>query len=75
MVHPIPSWVNGISGLVSLSKYHLLQLFNIRHTNPSFIPRHSLIILYKSERLLFLGIVLYLIDLLVFQLTFPYILE
>jgi hypothetical protein len=38
MVHLIPSWVNGISGLVSLMKYLILQFLNIRHTDPSFVP-------------------------------------
>jgi hypothetical protein len=39
MVHLIPSWMNGISGLVSLMKYLILQLLNVRHTNPSFVPQ------------------------------------
>jgi hypothetical protein len=38
MVHLIPSWVNGISGLVSLMKYLILELFVSRHTGPSFVP-------------------------------------
>jgi hypothetical protein len=38
MVHLIPSWMNGISGLVSLLKYLVLQLLDIRHTDPSFVP-------------------------------------
>jgi hypothetical protein len=33
-VHLIPSWMNGISGLVSLSKYLTLQFLDVRHTNP-----------------------------------------
>jgi hypothetical protein len=45
MVHLIPSWMNGISGLVSLTKYLILQLLDVRHTDPSFVPQHSLIIL------------------------------
>jgi hypothetical protein len=41
MEHLIPSWMNGISGLVSLSKYLILQFLDVRHTNPSFVPQHS----------------------------------
>jgi hypothetical protein len=67
--------VNGISGLVSLSKYLILQFLDIRHINPSFIPQHSLVIFHKSGRLLFLDITLYLLDLLIFWLTFLNILE
>jgi hypothetical protein len=48
LVHLIPSWMIGISRIVSLSLYHILQLFNIRHINPSFVPQHSLAILLKS---------------------------
>jgi hypothetical protein len=44
MVHLIPSWMNGISELVSLTKYFILQLLNIRHTDPSFVPQYTLII-------------------------------
>jgi hypothetical protein len=44
--------VNGISGLVSLLKYLILQLLDVRHTNPSFVPQHSLAIF----RLTFLNI-------------------
>jgi hypothetical protein len=67
--------VNGISGLVSLSKYLILQFLDVRHTNPSFIPQHSLVIFRKYGRLLFLDITRYLLDLLIFQLTFLNILE
>jgi hypothetical protein len=41
MVHCIPSLVNKISGLVSLSKYLVLQLLDVRHTYPSFVPQHT----------------------------------
>jgi hypothetical protein len=44
MVHLIPSWMNGISELVSLTKYFILQLLNIRHTDPSFVPQYTFII-------------------------------
>jgi hypothetical protein len=37
MVHLIPSWMNGISGLMCSTKYHILQLLDVRHTDPSFI--------------------------------------
>jgi hypothetical protein len=39
MVHLIPSWVNGISGFVSLSKYLILQLLDVGYTDPSFVPQ------------------------------------
>jgi hypothetical protein len=47
MVHFIPFWMNGISGLMSLMKYLILQLLDVRHTYPSFVPQHSLIIFLK----------------------------
>jgi hypothetical protein len=75
MVHLIPSWMNGISGVVSLMKYLILQPLDIRHTNPSFVPQYTLIIFRKSRQLLFLDVTLNLIDLLIFQLTFSNLLE
>jgi hypothetical protein len=47
MVHLILSWMNGISGLVSLMKYLILQLLDIRHIDPSFVPQYTLIIFHK----------------------------
>jgi hypothetical protein len=38
MVHRIPSWMNGISGLVSLMKYLILQFLDVRHIDPSLVP-------------------------------------
>jgi hypothetical protein len=38
MVHLIPSGMNGISKLVSIMKYLILQLLDVRHTDPSFVP-------------------------------------
>jgi hypothetical protein len=38
MVHLIPSQMKGISRLMSLTKYLILQVLNIRHTDPSFVP-------------------------------------
>jgi hypothetical protein len=49
MVHLIPSWMNGISGLVRLTKYLILQLLDVSHTNHSFVPQFALIILRKSR--------------------------
>jgi hypothetical protein len=40
-----------------------------------FAPQHTLVIFHKSRCLLFLDIALSLMNLLVFHLTFPYILE
>jgi hypothetical protein len=45
MVHLIPSGMNGISGLVSLMKYLILQLLDARHTNPPLVPQHTFIVL------------------------------
>jgi hypothetical protein len=45
MIHLIPSWMNGVSGLVSLTKYLILQLLDIKHADPSFVPLHSLLII------------------------------
>jgi hypothetical protein len=47
-VHRIPSWMNGISGLMSLMKYLILLLLDVRHTDPSVVPQHSLMILRKT---------------------------
>jgi hypothetical protein len=47
LVHLIPSWTNGISGIVSLLKYLILQFLNVRHTDPSFVRPYSLIIFLK----------------------------
>jgi hypothetical protein len=58
MVHLIPSWMNGISGLVSLSKYLFLQLLDGRHTNPSFVPQLTWVIFLQSGLLFFLDIAL-----------------
>jgi hypothetical protein len=49
MVHLIPSWMNGISGLMSLSKYLVLQLLDVRHTDPSFVSPHTLVVFYESR--------------------------
>jgi hypothetical protein len=38
MVHHIPFWVNGISRLMHLMKYHILQLLDARHTDPPLVP-------------------------------------
>jgi hypothetical protein len=38
VVHLIPSSMIGISGLVSLMKYLILQLLDVRHTDPPFVP-------------------------------------
>jgi hypothetical protein len=67
MVHLIPSWMYGISGFMSLTKCLILQLLDVRPKDPSFVPQHSLIILYKSRQCL-LDITLDLLDLLIFQL-------
>jgi hypothetical protein len=67
MVHLIPSGMNGISGFVSLMKYLILQLLDVRHTNHPLVPQHTFIILRETRRLFFLDIVLYLLDLLIFQ--------
>jgi hypothetical protein len=69
MVHLILSRMNGISRLISLMKYLILQLLNASHTDPSLVPQHSLIIFRKTMRLLLLDIIHNLLDLLIFQLT------
>jgi hypothetical protein len=45
MVHLIPYGMNGISGLVSLTQYLILQLLDVRHINPPLVPQHTFIIL------------------------------
>jgi hypothetical protein len=75
MVHLIPPWMNGICRLVSLMKYLILQLLDVWHIDPSFVPQYTLVIFQKSRRLLFLDVVLYLLDLLIFQLTFSNLLK
>jgi hypothetical protein len=66
LIHLIPSWMNGISGLMSLSKYLILQLLDIRHINPSLVSQHTLVIFCKSGRLLFLNIAFDISDILIF---------
>jgi hypothetical protein len=75
MVHLIPSGMNGISGLVSLTKYLILQLVDVRHANPPLVPQHTFIILGETKRFFFLDVALYLFNLLIFRLTFLNILE
>jgi hypothetical protein len=48
LIHLIPSWMNVISRLVSLSKYLVLQLLDVRHTDPSFVPQYTLVVFCKS---------------------------
>jgi hypothetical protein len=38
VVHLIPSWMNGISRLMRFMKYLILQLLDVRHTNPPLVP-------------------------------------
>jgi hypothetical protein len=38
MVHLILSWMNGISRLMCFTKYLILQLLDVRHTNPPLVP-------------------------------------
>jgi hypothetical protein len=38
VVHLIPSWMNGISRLIHFTKYLILQLLDVRHTNPPLVP-------------------------------------
>jgi hypothetical protein len=38
VVHLISSWMNGISKLMHFMKYLILQLLEVRHTNPPFVP-------------------------------------
>jgi hypothetical protein len=66
LVQLIPSWMNGISDLVSLSKYLILQFLDVRHINPSFVPQHSFVTFHKSGSLPFFNIAVYFLDLLIF---------
>jgi hypothetical protein len=43
MVHLIPSWKNGISRLMHLMKYLIIQL-DARHTYPPLVPQHTFLI-------------------------------
>jgi hypothetical protein len=38
VAHLIPTWMNGISRLMRFMKYLILQLFDVRHTNPPLAP-------------------------------------
>jgi hypothetical protein len=38
MLHLIPSWMNGISGIVSLLMYLILQFLDVSHIDPFFVP-------------------------------------
>jgi hypothetical protein len=44
MVHLIPSLMNGISRLMCFMKYLVLQLLDVRHTNPSLVLQHTFFI-------------------------------
>jgi hypothetical protein len=44
MVHLIPSWMNGISRIMCFTNYLILQLLDVRHKNPSFVPQHSFLL-------------------------------
>jgi hypothetical protein len=37
-VHLIPSWMNGIRGLMRFMKYLMFHLLDARHTNPPLVP-------------------------------------
>jgi hypothetical protein len=69
LVHLIPSWMNGISRLMYLRKYLILQFLDVMYTNPSLVPQYSFLIFQIARRLLFLDIALNLLDLLIFYLT------
>jgi hypothetical protein len=45
MVHLIPYRMNGISKLMSLTEYLILQLLDVRHTNSPLVPQYNFIIL------------------------------
>jgi hypothetical protein len=49
MVHLIPYWMSGISGSMCFKRYLILQLLDVRHTDPSFVPQHTFIILRESR--------------------------
>jgi hypothetical protein len=49
MVYLIPSGMNGIRELVSLTKYLILQLLDVRHTNPPLVSQHTFIILQETR--------------------------
>jgi hypothetical protein len=69
MVHLISSGMNRISGLVSVTKYLILQLIDVRHANPPLLPQHTFIILRETWRFFFLDVALYLLDLMIFHLA------
>jgi hypothetical protein len=69
MVDLIPYGKDEISELVSLTKYLILQLLDIRHTNPLLVPQHTFIILQETRQFFVLDVALYLLDLLIFQLA------
>jgi hypothetical protein len=71
MVYLIPFRMNGISGLVSLTKYLILKLLDIRHTNPPLVQQQTFVILRETRRFFFLDVLLYLLDLLILQLASP----
>jgi hypothetical protein len=63
MVHLIPSWMNGIGRFMCFTKYL------------PFVPQYSFIIFQKTRRFFFLDVALYLLNLLVFYLTFSNLLK
>jgi hypothetical protein len=75
MVHRILSWMNGISRLMRFTKYLILQLLDVRHTNPSLVPQHSFLIFRKTGRLFFFDIALNFLDLSVLYLPLSNLLK
>jgi hypothetical protein len=73
--HLISSGVNGVCGIMSFSEYDVLNLLDIWCTDPSFIPKYTLIIFSETRGLAFSYILLNLLELLIFMLTLTNILQ
>jgi hypothetical protein len=57
-VHLIPYRMNRITRLVSLMKYLILQLLDVRYTNPTLVPQHTFIIIQETRQFFFLDVAL-----------------
>jgi hypothetical protein len=69
LIHLISSEVNGVCRIMSFSEYDVLNFFDIWFTNPSFVPKYTLILFSETKGLAFGYIPVNLLELLIFKLT------
>jgi hypothetical protein len=75
LVHLISSRVNRVCRIMSFSEYDALNFLDIRYTNPSFVPKYTLIIFSETRGLAFDYILLNLLELLILKLCIQLVLS